>query len=249
VGFCCFDELLIMLSAEYNCLKEDFMLDRNIVTVSALNKGRRAYSKDKYFFHMVTLGKNAVITADESLHPFLRDFASGREGYWLFEIPNLLPLEGELVKYGYSLSQTYHMFMPRSLDMLEEKLPAFEVCWYVGEEINGFYGDERFPNAILSSFNPARPDTLAVCAFDGRNIMGMAGCSEDAPGWFQIGIYVLPGYRSAGVAVTLVTLLRNRIIREGGIPFYGTSVSNYHSWNVALNSGFVPAWLEIGTSK
>jgi len=33
------------------------------------------------------------------------------------------------------------------------------------------------------------------------------------------------------------------------IPFYGTSVSNYPSWNIALNSGFKPAWVEIGAQK
>ena len=81
---------------------------------------------------------------------------------------------------------------------------------------------------------------------DGNQIMGMAGCSEDAPGWMQIGIDVMPAYRGCGVATALVTLLKNQIETDGDIPFYGTSLSNYHSWNVALNSGFSPAWVEIG---
>ena len=40
-----------------------------------------------------------------------------------------------------------------------------------------------------------------------------------------------------------------KILEEGNIPFYGTSLSNYHSWNIALNSGFRPAWVEIGAEK
>jgi hypothetical protein len=35
----------------------------------------------------------------------------------------------------------------------------------------------------------------------------------------------------------------------GEIPFYGTSLSNLHSQNIALNSGFRPAWVEIGAKK
>ena len=88
-----------------------------------------------------------------------------------------------------------------------------------------------------------------MCAYDGESIMGMAGCSEDAPGWLQIGIDVLPEYRSKGVATYLVTLLKNKILEEGHIPFYGTSLSNYHSWNIALNCGFRPVWVEIGAEK
>jgi len=88
-----------------------------------------------------------------------------------------------------------------------------------------------------------------VVAYDGEEIMGMAGCSEDAPGWMQIGIDVMPQYRSKGIGTYLVTLLKNKIEEMGDIPFYGTSVSNYHSWNSALNSGFRPAWVEIGAKK
>lgn len=33
----------------------------------------------------------------------------------------------------------------------------------------------------------------------------------------------------------------------GAIPFYGTSLSNMGSWNVALGSGFYPMWVEIET--
>lgn len=49
--------------------------------------------------------------AEECLHPFLKEFIKERAGHWLFEIPNLKPLEKELNKYGYTLTGTYHMFL------------------------------------------------------------------------------------------------------------------------------------------
>jgi len=240
-------ELYGLLSKEFNCTPADFSKQENILTASAIKEGRRIYSKEKYFFHMVTLGGNAVLTADECLHPFLKDFMKNRPGHWLFEIPNLLPLEQELNRFDYTLTQTYHMFLP---DALVEAKQNYPVKWFYGkEEIEPFYGDERFPNAICSEYLPHRPDKIVVCAYDGENIMGMAGCSEDAKGWQQIGIDVMPSYRSKGVGTYLVTLLKNKILAEGNIPFYGTSVSNYHSWNIALNCGFRPVWVEIGAEK
>lgn len=244
-------ELYTLLSKEFNCTLEDFMKQENILTVSALQEGRRMYSKEKYFFHMVTTGGNAVLTADECMHPFLQNFIKDRTGHWLFEIPNLLPLEQELNCFGYTLTQTHHMFLPaEKMEAKHDYQQNYPVKWfYSKEEIGQFYGDERFPNAICSEYLPHRPDKIVVCAYDDEEIMGMAGCSEDAPVWQQIGIDVMPEYRSQGVGTYLVTLLKNKILEQGSIPFYGTSVSNYHSWNIALNAGFRPAWVEIGAEK
>lgn len=240
------DALLDLLALEYNCASADFLRSDNVLTRPALHEGRRVYSPNPYFFHMVTTGGNAVITADECLHPFLQKFMADRPGIWLFELPNLRPLEAELNRFGYTLTGTYHMFLPAWDALPKLDLP---LRWYTEEELTPFYGDERFPNAICQPRAPERPDRMAVCAMDGERIMGMAGCSEDAPGWMQIGIDVMPEYRSRGVGTYLVTLLKNRIEEMGDIPFYGTSVSNYHSWNIALNCGFRPAWVEIGATK
>lgn len=239
-------ELFNLLSLEFNCVPTDFEAAENILTVSELHEGRRAYSSEKYFFHMVTLGYNAVVTADDCLQSFLKDFICGHIGHTLFEMPNLLLLEQELNKFGYSLTTTYHMFLPA---YIAEPKRDYSIKWFYDDEIHQFYGDSRFPNAICDTFLPHRPDKIVVCAFDGDNIMGMAGCSEDAPNWQQIGIDVMPKYRSMGVGTYLVTLLKNKIEQNGNIPFYGTGLSNYHSWNIALNSGFRPAWVEIGAHK
>ena len=238
------EPLLKQLALEYNCAPGDFLRPDNIVTQSCLRENRRHYSDEKPFFHMATLGQNAVITADRKLHPFLRIFAR-EKGRALFEFPSLLPLERELSQYGYTLMSSFHMFLPKHDVRPESRYP---VQWFYGEAIHPFYDKSGFENA-LNGKNCARPDRIAVCALDGTAIMGMAGCSEDAPGWLQIGVDVMPAYRSRGVGTYLVALLKNEIIARGAIPFYGTSLSNYHSWNIAINSGFYPAWVEIGAKK
>ena len=246
------EELCRLLALEYNCQPADFHGEENILTHSLLREGRRVYGAEPFFFHMVTMGGNAVITADESLHPFLRAFMAERAGHWLFELPNLLPLEKELNRFGYTLSQTHHMFLPRVSGTPASLLTArddVEVRWFEGEEILPFYGDSRLPNAICPESTAARPDRVVVCAYDSGELVDLAGASEDAAGWMQIGIDVVPAYRSRGLGSHLVALLKEQITGMGAIPFYGTSVSNYHSWNIALNCGFAPAGVEVGWER
>ncbi|MBR1673334.1 MAG: GNAT family N-acetyltransferase [Eubacterium sp.] len=242
-----YERLLQQLSLEHNCSPEDLVAKDNIVTVSDIKEGRRIYSPDRSFLQMVTLSGNAVIMADECLHEFLHGLVKDVEGHHLFEFDNMTKLNEELKKYGYQMAPTHHMFLPCCDVKVEER---WKVKWLYDDEINSFYGDSRFPNAISYPIPcPVRPDKIAVVALDGENIMGMAGCSEDAPHWQQIGIDVLPEYRSRGIASYLVTLLKNKIIEMGDVPFYGTAAANIQSQNVALRSGFRPAWVETEAHK
>ena len=240
-------KLLGQLAVDYNCRPADLTAKENMITVSALNEGRRSYSPGKPFLEMATLGANTVIMADECLHAYLHELIRDVEGHRLFELGYLIRLNDELKKYGYQMAPTHHMFLPCREAKAEER---FRVKWLYGSEISPFYGDPRFPNAIAYPEPcPVRPDTIAVLALDGDAIMGMAGCSEDAPHWQQIGIDVLPAYRSRGIGATLVTLLKNRIMEQGDVPFYGTAAANIHSQNIALRSGFRPAWVETEAVK
>jgi GNAT superfamily N-acetyltransferase len=185
--------------------------------------------------------------ADECLHEFLRTFTKDLAGHRLFELGNHDKLNEELKQYGYQMAPTHHMFLPCTDVKAEERC---KVKWIYEDEISSFYGDPRFPNAIAYPDPcPARPDRIAVLAVDGDTIMGMAGCSEDGPGWQQIGIDILPEYRSRGLGSYLVTLLKNKIIEMGDVPFYGTAAANVHSQNIALNCGFRPAWVETEATK
>ena len=242
-----YEKLLKQLSVDYNCTPEDLMAKENIITVSKLNEGRRSYCPGVPFLQMVTLGRNTVIMADECLHGFLRGFVRNREGHSLFEFDHLTILNEELKKYGYKIDPTHHMFLPYRNVVLQER---FRVKWLYDSEIDRFYGDERFPNAISFPVPcPVRPDRIVCMAFDGDNIMGMTGCSEDAPHWQQIGIDVLPEYRSKGIGSYIVSLLKNRIIENGDVPFYGTASANIPSQNIAFNCGFRPAWTETEAVK
>ena len=119
--------------------------------------------------------------------------------------------------------------------------------WYHGAEIEQFRDDDRFREAF--TFLEEAPDVIGVAAVKDGNIAGMAGASADSPAMWQIGINVVPGMRNAGVGRMLVTRLKNEILRQGILPYYGTGFSHIASQKVALGAGFVPAWAELFTSE
>ena len=267
-------ELRKMLALDFNCNADDFDKKENVIVVPKELPGRREYAPKKPFFSMVTMGKNVVMNAPEEMHEWLRNWGIAREGIWLFEHHNLLALEGELAKYGKSLWQSHHMFLPKArMEEVEEGSgikrgnteflksvacvdrglqradDGLEIQWFEQEDIPPLYGRPEFPNALCDCFKPERPDVLAVGAMQNGQIIGLAGCSADTKLFWQIGIDVLPEWRGKGIATMLVKLLKNEVFRRGAIPFYGTSLSNLGSWHVALGSGFYPAWVEIAAKE
>ena len=267
-------EVRKMLALDFNCNVEAFDKKENLIVIPKELPGRREYASKKPFFSMVTMGKNVIINAPESMHEWLENWCKGREGIWLFEHHNLMELEAELAKYGKHLWQSHHMFLPK--DRMEEfdgecvpdrgskeagKQEADVACdmqkvhadikiqWFERNDIHALYGRPEFPNALCDCFKPERPDVLAVGAVHEGQLVGLAGCSADTKLFWQIGIDVLPEWRGKGIATMLVKLLKNEVFRRGVIPFYGTSLSNLGSWHVALGSGFYPAWVEIATKE
>ena len=88
-------------------------------------------------------------------------------------------------------------------------------------------------------------DVLGVGAYDGDRLVGLAGCSADAPQMWQIGVDVLPAYRRRGVAAALTSHLAQEILRRGKVPFYCTAWANVPSARNAVTCGFLPAWVEM----
>lgn len=244
-------ELKRLLALEYNCSEDAVCGVENIVTVSTGRRGRKYDGDGGCFFSMATMGGGCLISADERLMPFLREFVKGCEGHALFGEGKLAALDRELDRFGYKLHElgAHHMFLPKYSVEPAQKFPIrrFELS-----EFKRFYGDKRFSNALCGEYDPERPDVAALAAMDGDNIMGMAGASRDftgTPNWLQIGIDVLPEYRGCGVGTFLVNELAKFILESGDIPFYGTAPANIYSQNIAINCGFRPAWVEICAEK
>ena len=88
-------------------------------------------------------------------------------------------------------------------------------------------------------------DVLGVGAYDGDQLIGLAGCSADCDTMWQIGIDVLPEYRRQGIASALTSRLAIEILNRGKVPFYCAAWCNIKSVRNAIKSGFRPAWVEM----
>ena len=143
----------------------------------------------------------------------------------------------------------------------EARVTRLRVELLDAEQIERFRGDKRYSNAL--GFSATRPDVLVLAAYavDGAgdtesvgisanaDPVAMVGLSDDSPIMRQIGIDVLPAWRGAGIASSLVRDAARLTLAEGYLPFYGTSPSHMLSQRVAMNAGLVPTWWEyVSTS-
>lgn len=236
------EKTLLQYELDYNMQAGEWITDKiHLSPVSVLEGARLHVKHDTFFKASIFMGK-AYVMANEQICPWIKAVLAKEPPEWWCDFKNLRKIDEELKKYGREIFDTHIYFLPAEEPTMER--PRFRVKWFEGKELEQFREDTRF-NKYALSFSPTQPDRLAVAAYDGDRIMGMAGCSEDGEYLWQIGIDVSPEYAGRGVAVNLVTLLKEEIIRRGKTPYYGTAESHAISRNIAIASGFLPAWCEI----
>lgn len=240
------EKTLKQYEKDYNIEAGQWITEKIHLSPVEILEGARLHIKhDTFFKASIFMGK-AYVMADKELHPWIKEVFAKEPPEWWCDFKNLRKLEAELNKYGREIFDTHIYYLPAEEPTMER--PRFSIKWFEGEEIEQFRENSRF-NTYALSFSPTQPDKLAVAAYHGKEIMAMAGCSEDGAYLWQIGIDVLPEYEGRGLAVHLVTLLKQEIIARGKVPYYGTSESHAISRNVAIASGFLPAWCEIQVRK
>ena len=84
------------LSYECNCDPEDFSGKETLITAAVPHEKRSVFSVNFPFLQMATFGTNAVISADERIHPWLHEWVRGKQGFWLFQHEYYFELETEL---------------------------------------------------------------------------------------------------------------------------------------------------------
>ncbi len=247
----CIHRAMAQLALEFNTTTDAFSIPGLTLTLPAKPAGVRLYSRDLPLFAMATTGNSVVVTADARLHDCIRDLVAQMDApYRLFEFQSLQKIDAELRPFGYTVWGPEPMYLRLEHAHAPGLPKAFAYRWFETEaEIAALYPNTRYTMALSQAYNADRPDVLALAAYDGAQIAGIAGASADTADMWQIGIDVLDAYRGHGLATALVHALCCRIEEKGKLPFYGTAVGNLHSQKVALRCGFSPAWLEAGAVK
>ena len=223
------------------CEPEDFLRAENVVVLSRENEHARRYLSLPFSCQLVTYGGNIVA----SVQPEYREAAERYIGSFppehCFETPNLHVLNDALAPLGQKICFMAEYFLPE-LELLRALPCGYELRLLHPADFKELYLPQ-WSNALCEKRKEL--DVLGVGAYDGGEMLGLAGCSADCEDMWQIGIDVLPEYRGKGIASVLVGNLAIEILEKDRIPFYCAAWSNIASVRTAVKSGFRPAWTEL----
>ncbi len=248
---------------EAHKIKDDMWIAPTVVL-----PGSRVIDKlDPFFRVIVFMGRAYVMAAEETI-PGWEEILKDYPAEWFFNYSRLRKLDRILNEYDREIVDTHIYFLPD-----EDAPKAAEpegLRWFTEEEIAASKEINPFHNAW--PYSPTQPDVYGVGmpvdekknetdtsvisdASPARgelsvaDMAALAGASLDGKYVHQIGIDVLPEYRGRGLSPLLVTILKQKIIEDGSLPFYGTAESHAISRSTAIRSGFLPAFAELFIGK
>lgn len=226
---------------DLNCAPEDFFRGEPVIVRSREHPKARKYLKLPFDCNLVYYGGNVVASVSEETEPIVRTFLSHYPAEACFKTPALHWLDGGLEDYKLRTKHMAEYFLP-DISSLKGTDCGFTVKMLGPEQFRELYM-LQWSNALCK--DRAHLDRIAVGAYDGDTLIGLAGASADCETMWQIGIDVLTAYRGRGVASCLTTRLALEILKLGKVPFYCAAWSNIPSVRNAIRSGFRPAWVEL----
>lgn len=236
-----YDIAMRQSAIDANCAPSDFLEKENKIVISAANENARRYLALPFDCNLVSYGNNIVASVRPELADIVRRYIDQYSAAHCFETPNFHVLNDALEPFGLRICFMAEYFLPDT-----EALQALE-CGYELRELHvadfaELYRPE-WSNALCE--DRKHLDVLGYGAYDGRKLVGLAGCSADCEDMWQIGVDVLPEYRRRGIAAALTGRLAIAAMERGKVPFYCAAWSNIGSVRNAIKSGFRPAWVEM----
>lgn len=229
-------------AVDLGCSPEDFLREDNVVVLSRADPGARRYLTLPFSCQLVTYGGNIVASVSSELRePVEKYLACTPVRHHAFETPRLLALDDVLRPLGQRVCFMAEYFLPEP-DAPEPPECPYELRLLYPEDFSSLYTPE-WANALCEKRREL--DMLAVGAYAGGRLVGLAGCSADCGEMWQIGVDVLPDHRGLGLAPVLTGKLTTEVFRRGKIPFYCAAWSNICSVRTALRCGYRPAWIEV----
>lgn len=224
-----------------NCSPEDFLKTENVVTISQKHHLARKYLDLPLSCDLVSYGSNIVAQASPEIMPLIKQYIDRYPVEHCFETPNLHVLDEMLRPFGQKICFMAEYFLP-DVDAVRALPCDYELRILHQEDFSELYLPQ-WSNALCEKRKHL--DVLGVGAYDGEELIGLAGCSADCEEMYQIGIDVLPEYRRKGIASALTSRLALEILALGKVPFYCAAWCNIKSVRNAIRSGFRPAWVAM----
>lgn len=224
-----------------NCSPEDFLSGENKIVLSQKHEKARAYLSLPFAFDLVSYGSNIVAQVSPEMEEIAAWYIGKYETAHCFEAPHAIALNEKLAPLQHKVCFMAEYFLP-DVNALRELQCDYTLRVLTPEQFAPYY-TEQWSNALCEKRKHL--DALAVGAYDGERLVGLAGCSADCEEMYQIGVDVLPEYRKKGIASALTSRLAIETFKLGKVPFYCAAWSNIPSVRNAIRCGFRPAWVEL----
>ena len=235
-------EIALQQSAfDCNCNAQDFLSEKNVVTISKTNPKARRYIPLPLQCDLVSYGNNIVAQVSEKTKSAVTEYINKYPAYRCFETPNINAFNEIIAEFDLKVCFMAEYFLP-DVTKLKELDCGYELRVLQKDDFADLYVD-KWSNCF--SFDNRERDVLAIGAYDNNVLVGLAGCSADCETMYQIGVDVLPEYRQKGIASAVTSKLAIEILKLGKVPFYCAAWSNIKSVRNAIKSGFRPAWVEL----
>lgn len=238
------DIALRQSAIDSHCRPEDFLCGRPVVTASAADARARRYLTLPFDCDLVSYGPNVVASVRPDLPgltDLVRDYVNRFSPEHCFETPALHVLDDGLRPYGLRVCFMAEYFLPEP-DRLQALPCRYPLRVLAPPDLAGLY-QKPWSNALCAQRKEL--DVLAVGAYDGEQLVGLAGASADGEEMWQIGVDVLPAFRRQGLASAMTSRLALEIFEREKVPFYCAAWSNIPSVRNALRCGFRPGWVEL----
>lgn len=231
------------LALDYNASLEEVQSCKNILKHKMKQSGARGVGSNETLLQIGVYKEKLLIVAKDEVYDWCeKNLLPKSNVEWLCEPGVIYKLNQMLEQHGQFIADGHHYYLPVENTALDVKLD-YEVQWYEGDAINQFEEDERFDEALL--FTDGVENVLAVSALENGQILGMAGCTNDGPQLWQIGVNVTNEGQGKGIGTYVTWLLKNRVLEMGKVPYYGTVESHIKSQKVAIQAGFMPVFYEM----
>ena len=234
------------LAASFACDPAAWSAERNTVVAAAERPGRLRFPIPPRPFALATTGAGVVISCHKSRLDWAREALAPQGRDDLLAAPALATIEGRLASEGQRLAGPLLRFACDADSFRPADSPAgIELTLHEGEGVRDLYLFRRFDNALEYDHASARPDALAVAAWRGQALVGIAGASADSDALWQIGVDVVGVAREAGIGRALVGALTATVISAGKVPYYSTAIGHIHSASIAISLGYWLAWTDL----
>lgn len=228
-------------AVDSSCREEDFLSSQNKVVISRKNPGARKYLELPFLFDLTSYGSNIVASVSQRFTETAEAYINRFPAEHCFETPNLHILMDKLRPFGVNVCFMAEYFLPDLRHRADISCP-YTIKILRPSELKGLYLPQ-WSNALCEKRKEL--DILAAGAYQGKKLIGLAGCSADCEEMWQIGVDVLPEYRRQGIASAITVRLKEEILELGKVPFYCAAWSNIKSVRNAISSGFKPAWVQL----